>query len=819
MAKKTHSAFTHAVVEKDVENAYRQEISRVRPGVQWRSIHNTDGVAEWPVQITTVRMLLEAKFDLQLQQRLPACTVLGQVLLYLKRFERSGERLPDVIMVGDKNECFVLATSAISKFLDLPINWDVPPSQGSPELLRALVSGINILPFVYEVDDRFSFTALVEKIEVLASGVQASVRASTQNLTAIYAHWRDRVYRHGKQSLTPVQEVDIFLRCLFAPEDVYLHPTKKGLLILPAYPAGILVDSEQYRSFFAHFQQGYKPSEVAAFMAMRDRLIEDDARRRQGAFFTPSLWAAEAHREIERVLGPTWKQDCVVWDPAAGTANLTRDYAFASLFSSTLEPSDVNAMQEHGWGGTAFQFDFLNDDIPADVAAHMRAAAAAGKRLVWLMNPPYGTAGAGAGMGSNKEGAARTSINENMKADKIGAASQQLYAQFMFRCTKLASEFGFKDWTIAMFSKPTFVSSGSYKPLRDWWYSQYAYEGGFMFQASQFADVSGAWGVSFTVWNSQGKTDSSVDLTVRICEMENFDVKTKAIKRLYNSDGREASEWVRTPIKGLRGVHAPHMSSGLCVRSVKSPILILPGHVCYMASNSNNLMKSNQGVALMSASYTDGHGFSVVHSNWRRAVALYAARKLVTGNWVNDKDEYLVPDEAAPGYDQWVNDCHVFSLIDSANNCTAMRNVDYKSKTWQIHNHWFWMTHASAMEALDSRDTHATYKDARTHRNEPYFAKLLAEGMALSPDAAQVLAELQKLWSMSLPLRESFYAGRAVTEDEPDLHLTAWDAGIYQLKHLWTAYYPTEWAEVKRLHKELAKRLRAGVFSYGFLRE
>jgi len=340
-----------------------------------------------------------------------------------------------------------------------------------------------------------------------------------------------------------------------------------------------------------------------------------------------------------------------------------------------------------------------------------------------------------------------------------------------------------------------------------------------MFQASQFADVSGAWGVSFTVWNSGGKTDSSVDLTVRICEMENFVVKMKAIKRLYNSDGREASEWVREPLTGLNTFDAPQMSSGLNVKETKKPTLVPAQHMTYMPNNSNAMQHSGTGVAFVSASYSHGHGLSVLPSNWRRAVALYAARKLVAGNWINDKDEYLVPDEAAPGYEQWVNDCHIFALLDSANNCTAMRNVSYKDKTWQIHNHWFWMTHTAAMEALDSRETHAVYKDARTHRNEPYFAKLLSEGLTLSADAAQVLNELQKLWTMSLPLRESYYAGRAVSADEPDLHLTAWDAGIYQLKHLWTAYYPTEWAEVKRLHKELAKRLRSGVFTYGFLRE
>jgi len=147
---------------------------------------------------------------------------------------------------------------------------------------------------------------------------------------------------------------------------------------------------------------------VTANPATQDRLIEDDARRRQGAFFTPALWVAEAHRELERVLGPNWRDECLVWDPAAGTGNLTRDYSFGCLISSTCERPDVTAMRDHGWGGEhVFQYDFLNPDsespffepgdganvIPPEVDKALRAAAKAGKRLVFFMNPPYGTAG------------------------------------------------------------------------------------------------------------------------------------------------------------------------------------------------------------------------------------------------------------------------------------------------------------------------------------------------------------------------------------------------------------------------------------------
>jgi hypothetical protein len=556
------------LVEKDVENNYRAGISRARPGATWTSPHNTDGVATWTGETTpaTVRLLLEAKYDLDLKSRVAACGVLGQVLLYLKRFEAAGDALPNVILVGDRDECFVLATDAVRGFMDLPIDWTVAPSKGNPELTRALVSGVNILPYVHDVGGGVDFKDLVGRVEVLASGKQATVRASETNIGAIFAYWRDRVFRdgRGKQALTPTEQVDVFLRCLFQPGDVYPHPSKRGVLNVPGYPEGVLVDLDQYRSYFEHFEQGYRPSEVKRFMSMRDRLVEDDARRRQGAFFTPSLWVEEAHREIDRVLGAGWRRDCVVWDPAAGTGNLTRDrHDWGCLISSTVERPDVGAMVQHGWGGRhVFQYDFLNPDaespffgpedgpnvVPAAVDRTLREAAKAGKRLVWFMNPPYAEDG-DAGLNTERKAgvASETKVAGDCRKAKMGRVSRQLYAQFMFRCRQVAEQYGFRDYTVALFSMHKFMTSGSYRPFREWWYAAHGYRGGFLFQASHFADVSDAWGVSFTVWDSGGKTDPKQDHPIRLTDERNFAVVTDGVKHVYNADDREASEWVEGP--------------------------------------------------------------------------------------------------------------------------------------------------------------------------------------------------------------------------------------------------------------------------------
>lgn len=842
MRKTTKHLLASSRVEKDVENAYREEIRHHRPKAVITSPYGTDGYALWD----TVRLLLETKYDVDLKGRLPVCNVLGQMILYLHRFRSSGEPLPNVLLVGDKNECFVLGTSAVQDFLDLPIDWSVAPSSGSPELTRALVEGVNLLPYVYDVDDNLDFRQVLERCETLAAGEVRRVRATETNLTAIFLYWVDRVFTDKK--LTAVEQVDVFLRCLFQPQAVYLHPTQRGVLVVPGYEGGVLINAEQYRSFFDHFRQGYKPSQVDRFYAMKDRLVENDARRRQGAFFTPALWVAEAHKEVGRVLGPNWRDECVVWDSAAGTANLTRDYRFGDLISSTAERPDVNAMQEQGWGGRVFQYDFLNPDegspffapedgantIPDDVDQMLREAAKAGKRLVWFINPPYGTANDAGAKGTSKAGIAKTVVNGEMKDAKLGSPSQQLYAQFMFRCRKVAEQYGFKNYTVALFSMPKFMCSGSYKPFRDWWYGSHEYQGGFLFQASHFADVSSRWGVSFTVWSSSSKTDSKGDLPIRLTDERDFSVKTDGIKAIYSSDGREASKWVREAIKGLKGEDAPQMSSGLKVKEGHGCRgRLAPGALYYMTNVANCIYKSGTDVFNTSSCSSMANGLSVLGSNWRRAVALYGARKLVKGDWASATDEYLVPNEHMSGYGLWVDDCHVYVLLHHQCSNTAMRDVTYKGKSWRIKNHWFWRTRAEAEAALNTTKTHQTYRDCKAEptkqattddfgivttvepweeTGDAYFAHVLPT-LTLSPDAQKVLDLLDALWLKSLPMRESYAAGK------PDLHLTAWDAGVYQLKHLFRDLFPQEWAALQAAHRKLADKLRPGVYGFGFLRK
>jgi len=312
---------------------------------------------------------------------------------------------------------------------------------------------------------------------------------------------------------------------------------------------------------------------------------------------------------------------------------------------------------------------------------------------------------------------------------------------------------------------------------------------------------------------------------------------------IYNSDDREASKWVREPVKGIKGVDAPQMTTGLNIQQRGNNTTIRE-MLLHMTTKGPSMQDSGSGVFLTSAASTMTGKVQTTKINFRRAIALYGARKLVAGNWINDKDEYLAPVSKATeadvwcqdyeAYEQFVDDCHVYAIFHNSNNCTAMRGVAYKGKDWQIPNHFFWRLRAPTLEDLDRADTPDLYRDCKEHpcgyvvpkdpvllgnnsepweeAGDPYMAHLLASGtLNLSDEAKLVLTCLNALWDMALSYREDFAAAR------PELHLTAWDAGCYQLKHLWREMFPDHWKELQLAFKRLSDKLRPGVYEHGFL--
>lgn len=844
--------------EKDVEVHFRKVLEDAT-GEHFKTLRKvknskgrhweTDGVIEWQTPSkTSVRVLLEAKFGADFKKATSRSSVLAQALFYCKRFEQQGNDLPNVIFIGDEEYCFAVPMSSLKSFLEAEVDWSRPPSNPDPSL------EVNVdthLESTLGVDGEH----LKQLCEGLASACLQKVKPSPQNISAMYQYWVDHIF--PKDLYLPVDMVDLFFGCVFYSEEddnyAYGHPSKKDTIILGGKEYTINLSS--MRAFFERRERGLSAKEIDNLLSMRDRIIEDDTRRRQGAFYTPTLWVEEAHNEMDRVLGRTWRDDCIVWDCCAGTGNLTRDYDFKSLILSTAEAPDVKAMQreEYNKGAYVFQYDFLNPDVespffteggdnvlPLSVKKLLKEGAEQGKRLVFLINPPYAEDGIAGAKGESRKGVALTTlINKTMP--KLGRANRQLYTQFLYQCEQVASEYGFKQKSVGVFSPILYMVSGSFSKFRPFWYGKYSYQSGFMFQASHFADVKGSWAISFTLWG-EGETEVNQDIPITLKYMKQERINSLREKVLYSAKGREASSWVSALSPKSSSIDTPKFSSGLKVKEVKGNDKGVAinglGIMCNMA---NSLMKSATDVFFLSGKpthkgccnfdLTEGEG-------WRRAIALYSARKLSKDTWITHNDEYLAPQTDKEGYEQWVDDCHVYALLENKNNMTAMRDVKYKGKTHNIHNHFFWLTRKDAQDLYGShKSARSLYRDAKANpipyhhegdlvdtpewakNGDPYFSHVLPT-LNLSPLAQEILSDLNSLFVESFGLRSK--TSKVIENNkEVDLHLGAWDAGIYQHNKMWKTdlTLKAKWEALKVKHRQLGKNLEHGVYTFGFLKK
>ena len=485
----TDQLFT-AVNEKDVENIYRHNFLKKFKDMTISSPFGCDGFGE--SKSNKVRVLMEFKDNVNLSNKLELVKVLAQSVFYIKRFYDKGIVPPSTIFVGDRNECLTLHVNDFIDYLDMDINWSVAPSSAGTvtELVVALMNDENIRPFVYNSDD---FDQCIQKVKELTDNVQRKVVVTDKNITEVFRYFEEKVL--GKTKLTTNEKANLFVQILVNKEDNYLHPMKKRkMVVTKAFSEVPVVSREGFESFFAHFASSYSPSQKHKLAAVVDRIIEDTTRRKQGEFFTPVIWVDKAHEYIASVYGENWKEEYVVWDPAWGTGNLTRDYSFKELYVSTLNQSDIDTANQMGYNleSVKFKYDFLNDDYEM-LPDGLRNAIESGREIIVLMNPPYAAAGEKSKTTEAKTGVNYTKVSLKMLNDNVGRCTEQLYAQFLYRLITMGGNIN-----IAFFSPPLYLSGQSYSNMRKILFDKFDFEKGFLIDASNFADVK-SWGLSFSI--------------------------------------------------------------------------------------------------------------------------------------------------------------------------------------------------------------------------------------------------------------------------------------------------------------------------------
>jgi len=489
------------VNEMDVQDRYRTAFRRVFSDIIFESDYNTDGIAY--SKKNRLRMILEQKHLYDFSKLKDRAKAVSQIIKYLKVIhDNDPTKMPKVAVVGDENETFVIPVSDIINYISIKdYEWNLSASSMyKDEVLMNDLMEDDTIKNLYVYNPNNEFRDIVNKIKLVNKGIFVPRTLTERNIDRVFEYFsKNIVVKIDGKKLKPNDMVNLFAHIMLHPDSVV---TKNNKLFNTMFKGTVTIgDINKYNGFIQEYSRKYTPKQKHVFTAILDRLIEDSTRRKQGEFFTPTIWVDKAHEYIASVYGENWKEEYVVWDPAWGTGNLTRDYKFGELYVSTLNQSDIDTANQMGYNpeATKFQYDFLNDDYEK-LPEGLRNAIEEGRQIIVLMNPPYGTSTDIRNISSDetkhKEGTTKTQVTENMRQDGIGKGSEQLYTQFFYKLTKIGVT------NICMFSTPLFLSGNTFGKFREKVVSLYDFQGGFLMDSKNFADVK-SWGLSFSIFKKK----------------------------------------------------------------------------------------------------------------------------------------------------------------------------------------------------------------------------------------------------------------------------------------------------------------------------
>lgn len=273
----------------------------------------------------------------------------------------------------------------------------------------------------------------------------------------------------------------------------------------------------------------------------------------------------------------------------------------------------------------------------------------------------------------------------------------------------------------------------------------------------------------------------------------------------YNLDGKvKMSEWVRGEL--------PKCAKSVCTTDGIKVIgkndkaargTIAPGSLGYLCFNSNVVEKNAQYVILTSLPISVAHGFNLLPGNFDRAVAGFAARRIVVDNVWNHQDCYMAPNTEHPKYAEWQKDCYCFSMFESKSNQTSIKGeVDGEAYDFVNNFYPFTKKETYAILGLDWK---------QNSKEETRFIRSSGKLDNLTPEGQKVLDDFKACLSASAKARPEY------AKAHPELQVQRWDCGWRQLKGLFAEASPNEFAQLKASFKALKDKMLPLVYELGFL--
>jgi len=558
-------------------------------------------------------------------------------------------------------------------------NWNVTPSNYDTKEFSLILDKVtqiittNSLLFYFEKDDK-ELNKFIKDNFVTGKFGLTKIRIDKNNFMVIYNKWLQTVkptiavnWEIAKKN--GVIDGDFYLADLLSYENETLKEKLFVLLKKDHYELDRKIDeSGMFSSKSTTFNDGQKahtqfwnkyerpPKEEYwdYIVERRDLLVPQDIRERRGSFFTPQKWVELSQKYLTDVLGENWQDEYYVWDCAAGTGNLlaglTNKY---NIWASTLDQQDVEVMHDRINNGAnllhdhVFQFDFLNDDfskLPLPLQNIINNPEKR-KKLVIYINPPYAeatTARTVTGTGANKPGVAINYTANEFYKSKIGNASNEIFALFMARIyDKLPYSIH------AQFSKLKFIQGTNFIKFKEFFLAKNL--SSFVVPSYTFDNVKGSFPVGFTIWDFKIKEK----IKQIECDVYNEDGIYKGKKVFYGDLPPSINNWIKLfDHKNVKGIG-------------------------FMGNPSPDFQHNNQLYIYNSKGIEHFNFWNFTSKNIIIGSIYFTVRNIIEATWLNDRDQFLYPNDGWKSDTEFQNDCLAFTLFHSQNRITSKEGVNH----------------------------------------------------------------------------------------------------------------------------------------------
>ena len=722
-----------------------------------------------------------------------------------------------------KKIAFVPYTSIQDIFYLNDFNWNVTPSNHETKEFKLIKDRIEATlkenSYVYDFLKDEKELKIFIKDNIANSSLMSKIKIDKNNFVPIYLRWLETIkptidvnWDDLKQQYN-ISDSDFYLADLFVDDkdtttiedditikenlfvifykEQYQIPKKN---IKQIFDASVRIkDKATYQNFWKRYKRPPLQEFQDYIIERRDLLVPQDIRERKGAFFTPRQWVELSQKYLADVLGEDWQDEYYIWDCAAGTGNLLAGLTNKlNIWASTLDQADVNVMHDRIDNGAnllkkhVFQFDFLNDDfskLPQDLQNIIKDEDKR-KKLVIYINPPYAEATSSktvTGTGTNKGGVTTNfKINDYFKP-KIGNASNEIFALFMANIYEKLP-----NCIVAQFSKMKFVQGSNFVKFKEFFKAQYLK--GFIVPADTFDNVKGQFPIGFTVWNTAVK--EKIDTIP--CDIFDKRGTFKGIKNFYGELPKSINRWIKLYDNGSST------------------------HIAYM-DNSGADFQNNKFLHL--ANVKGGRHvtyFSFTQNNIFFGCAYFTVRQVIEADWLNDRDQFLYPNDAWLHDKEFQTDCLAFTLFHGQNRITSSEGI----------NHWIPFTEleVNAQERFKSNFM-TNFIKGKLKVEQPTNELLLnpdSSPLLYSGKPLQFSAEAKAVFDAGRELWKYYHAKEDANENASLYDIRAYfqernDKGRMNSKSK-DEKYTALIGELRNKLNVLAEKIVPKVYEYGFLK-